>query len=310
MLHYYSKRSRGEAIRAGVKPHSDDVWVHGESVVADDLSYLADEYGLSPNIIRDVRDVSELPRVEYAEDALYIFLRTPRRTKHGEVYTSPLLSIVQKDKFFTLAYSDSFRPDDIIGSNPTDMETDPVALALATFAAVVSIYESVLHRTSRAVRDVGSRLRTHEVTNRDIIRFAVIEDNLNECGTNLDGMVALARHLRENRRDTFTAADVEMIDDIILHIQQLLVSLASQRQSVKSIRNAYTTIANNSMNQRIKTLTVLTVLIALPNVFYGMYGMNVALPFADQPWAYSVVVTFTILLIFGVYLLAKRFRIF
>lgn len=309
MLQYYSKRSRGEAIRASTRP-GDDVWVHGESVTADDLTHLVEKYDLSPNIIRDVRDVSELPRVEYADTALYIFLRTPRRTKHGEVYTSPLLAVVQQQRFFTLAYNDSFHPDEIIGDNAVDIDTEPVALALATFAAVVGVYENVLHRTSRAVRDVGSRLRTHEVTNRDIIRFAVIEDNLNECGTNLDGMVALARHLRENRRETFTAADIEMIDDIILHIQQLLVSLASQRQSVKSIRNAYTTIANNSMNQRIKTLTVLTVLIALPNVFYGMYGMNVALPFADQPWAYTVVVTFTILLIFGVYLLAKRFRIF
>lgn len=310
MLQYYSKRSRGEAIRVSNTSHHDDVWVHGDAVTADDLSHLADAYDLSPNIIRDVRDVSELPRVEYADNALYIFLRVPRRTKHGEVYTSPLLSVVQQQRFLTLAYGDSFRPDAIVGSGAADAHTDPVALALATFAAVVGVYENVLHRTSRAVRDVGYRLRTHEVTNKDIIRFAVIEDNLNECGTNLDGMAALAHHLRENRRETFALTDIEMIDDIILHIQQLLVAVASQRQSVKSIRNAYTTIANNSMNQRIKTLTVLTVLIALPNVFYGMYGMNVALPFAEQPWAYGVVVTFTILLIFSVYLLAKRFKIF
>jgi Mg2+ and Co2+ transporter CorA len=59
-----------------------------------------------------------------------------------------------------------------------------------------------------------------------------------------------------------------------------------------------------------KTLTVLTILIALPNVFYGMYGMNVSLPFADQPWAYAVVVLFTFVLIIAVYLLARRFRIF
>ena len=309
MLQYYSKRSQGEAIRNSHKPHSDDVWVHGSTVSDAELSDLAATYGLAPNVIRDVRDVSELPRVEYADTALYIFLRVPRRTKHGEVYASPLLSVVQKDRFFTLAYSDMFQPNQILEGREGDLQTDPVALALATFAAVVAMYETVLHRTSRAVRDVGNRLRSHEVTNRDIVRFAMIEDNLNECGTNLDGMVALARHLRENRRETFSAADIEMLDDIILHIQQLLVSVASQRQSVSSIRDAYTTIANNSMNQRIKTLTVLTVLIALPNVFYGMYGMNVALPFANEPWAYSVVVVFTILLIFTVYVLAKRFKI-
>lgn len=310
MLRYYSKRSRGEAIRESRGPHNDDVWTHGSSVTEEELKAIAIEYNLAPNVIRDVRDVSELPRAEYVDGVLYLFLRVPRRTKHGEVYTSPLLSIVQNNIFITLAYGDSFQPEEVIDGKLQDMDAAPIVLALTTFAAVTGAYEDVLHRTSRAVRDVGYRLRSHEVTNRDIIRFAVIEDNLNECSTNLDGMLALVRHLRENRRETFDDVDIEMIDDIMLHIQQLLVAVASQRQSVTSIRNAYTTIANNGLNQRMKTLTVLTVLIALPNVFYGMYGMNVALPFADQPWAYSVVVVFTFLLIIVVYLLARRFRIF
>ena len=310
MLHYYSKRSRGEAIRVGAKPHGDNVWIHGETVTHDDLEQIVTTYGADPNIVRDVRDVSELPRVEYSDNALYVFLRVPRRTKHGEIYSSPLLLILQKGTFFTLAYGDSFKPEVVIGENTVDLDTSPVSLALATFAAVVSSYESVLFRTSRAVRDVGNRLRTHEVKNRDIVRFVILEDNFNECGTNLDGMMVLARHLQDNRRNIFSDADLEMIEDIILHIQQLSTSLVSQRQSVMSIRNAYTTIANNSMKQRINTLTILTALIALPNVFYGMYGMNVALPFADQSWAYAAIVIFTIVLVIIVFLVAKRFKIF
>ncbi len=311
MLRYYSKRSQGEAIQTNTKPHHDDVWVHASVVTLEDLAILADRYELAPNIIRDARDVSELPRIEYGGDTtLYLFLRTPRLSKHGEVYTSPILSIIRSDRFFTLGYGDTFQPDEIIADHAEVLQTTPVALGLATFAAIISEYEAVLHRTSRAVKDVGHRLRSHEVTNKDFIRFATIEDNLNECGTNLDGMLALAHHLRENRRELFAAGDLEMIDDGILHIQQLLVAVASQRQSVTSIRNAYTTIANNSLNQRMKTLTVLTVLIALPNVFYGMFGMNVALPFADEPWAYGAVVLFTFILIIFVYVLAKRFKIF
>jgi hypothetical protein len=34
------------------------------------------------------------------------------------------------------------------------------------------------------------------------------------------------------------------------------------------------------------------------------------LPFADQPWAYALVVAFTIVVIFVVYWLARRFKIF
>ena len=59
-----------------------------------------------------------------------------------------------------------------------------------------------------------------------------------------------------------------------------------------------------------KTLTVLTLLVALPNVFYGMYGMNVALPFAEEPWAYGFVVLFTILVVIAVFVLAKKKGVF
>ena len=59
-----------------------------------------------------------------------------------------------------------------------------------------------------------------------------------------------------------------------------------------------------------KTLTVFTVLITLPNVFYGMYGMNIALPFANAPWAYAAIVGFTFVLILAVFMIAKKLRIF
>jgi magnesium transporter len=286
------------------------VWVHASSVTDDDLADIVRRYHLDPNVVRDVRDVSELPRIEYGDKATYIFLRTPRLTKRGEVFTSPLLLAINDRRFFTLGHNSSFDPNTVLPENSHSLPVAPIDLALLTFAAVMVEFEDVLRRTSRSIRDVGYRLRSHEVTNKDFIRFATIEDNLNECVTSLDGILALTHHVRENRRGIFSESDIETVDDIILHIQQLLVAVKSQRQSIESIRNAYTTIANNSLNQRMKTLTVLTVLIALPNVFYGMYGMNIGLPFQHEPWAYPAVVLFTILLIIIIYVLARRFKIF
>lgn len=311
MLKFYSKRSSGEGYQLTTRPHEYTTWVHAESVTDDDLKLLSNQLRLNANIIRDVRDVSELPRAEFgAQDQLYIFLRIPRLSRRNEVHTSPLLIVMTKERFYSMEQGDTFQPDKIINILQDSSHSTPKQLALLTIAEVIEEYETLIHRTSRAVRDVGYRLRTHEVTNKDFVRFVTIEDNLNEYSTNLDGMLALAQHLRDNRRGVFTVGDVEMIDDIVLHIQQLLVAVGSQHQSIESIRNAYSTIANNTLNQRMKTLTVLTVLIALPNVFYGMYGMNVALPFAHEPWAYAVVVLFTFILIIFVYFLARRFKLF
>ena len=59
-----------------------------------------------------------------------------------------------------------------------------------------------------------------------------------------------------------------------------------------------------------KILTGATVIIAMPNVFYGMYGMNVELPFQKEWWSYFVIVGFTIVLTLTVLLLGRKNRIF
>ncbi|MNL40438.1 CorA-like Mg2+ transporter protein [compost metagenome] len=123
-------------------------------------------------------------------------------------------------------------------------------------------------------------------------------------------MLAVASRLQENKHELFTTNDVEAIEDIILYLKQLLVAVESHSQSITSIRNAYSTIANNTLNQRMKILTMLTVLIALPNVFYGMYGMNIDLPFQNEPWAYTAIIGFTALLLVTIAFVAFRKRFF
>jgi magnesium transporter len=311
MLSYYVKRSKNEGFVKTKVFHEYTTWIHGDAVSQHELDELVKIHKLQPNILRDVRDKNELPHIEYGNDGtVYAFLRVPMIREDHEVTTTPLLLVLTKSRYFTLAYGSTFSPDETIRRLDIDHISRPTHLALLTVAQIVSEYELLMQKTTQAIKDVRRRLRTHEVTNRDFIRFATIEDNLNEYKTNLDGMQVLIQHFHENRRAVFRDDDLEMIDDILLHIKQLIVTSASQSQTVTSIRNAYTTIANNTLNQRMKTLTVFTVLIALPNVFYGMYGMNIALPFADMPWAYPVIVLFTLFLIIAVYILARRSKLF
>ena len=116
--------------------------------------------------------------------------------------------------------------------------------------------------------------------------------------------------LEANRRQLFNLRDIEAFGDIILHARQLLVAIGSSAQTIDSIQNAYSTIANNTLNQRMKVLTTITILLAVPNVFYGMYGMNIGLPFQGEQWAYIAIMGVTLLLILLTLLLAKRFRLF
>lgn len=309
MIAYYAKRSKGEAFEKVERPIKSDVWVDAADVNDVEIDQLVDQYNLDPNIVYDVRDVNELPRVEYSKNEVYVFVRLPQRKNGRKLHVSPLLCIASKNWFITTSRAKTVAPESVALSTIPVSTNDSATLLLGVIAGTVAAYETDLQHTISLVADTAKRLSSHEVTNQDFIHFVAVEDDLNTYKMNLRNLRVVASRLRDNSHEIFDAGSLEALDDIALHIDQLLAGVESSATNVESIRNAYTTIANNKLNQRMKTLTVFTVLITLPNVIYGMFGMNVAFPLSTAPWAYAVIVGFTICLTVGVYAVAKRMKI-
>jgi magnesium transporter len=307
MLKYYVRRSSSEEFQSVTTPPADNVWIHGEAVSYDELHSLSHMYGMDINVLRDVLDIHELPRVEvHPTDGLYVFVRMVQRGKHGKIVTTPVLMVVKDSVFVNVSTALTSDPK-LAKPGIVAQSKDTVSLLLSSFAAVIGEYEELMQRTARYVHDTGQRLRSHEVTNNDFIKFVTIEDNLNEYLMNLNSMMVVAERLREILRDS---QDTEAVEDILLYIRQLIVSIQSHNQSITSIRNAYGTIANNVLNQRMKTLTALTLLIALPNVFYGMYGMNIGLPYQEHPLAYPIIIISSLVVVFLVFIMGRKRGIF
>lgn len=311
MVEYYKKHSSHESFRRVERP-TEDMWVHVGSPVPEELQHIAETYHLDPDVLHDVLDKNELARSEFHDGVEYVFLRPAMRTRDGEVRTKPFLSIIHPEAFITVATSLAITPNDIalMGDRAKITTAKRTGMFLATVTTIINGYERMIQNTDEYIGSIRKKLRSHEVGNKDFVHFVTIENNLNEYRVCLHDSLAVMMRLRENTHHLFSSSDLEGIDDIILYIRQLLNTIERLSHTVESIRNAYSTIANNTLNQRMKLLTALTVLIALPNVVYGMYGMNIALPFQEDPMAYPIIVFFTVLVIFLVYVVARRYKVF
>lgn len=311
MIEYYKKHSAREPFHQVERP-GEDAWVHLGAPTDAELQDLISAYDLDEDIVRDVLDKSELSRSEFSKGVQYVFLRPAMRTRIGEVKTRPLLAILHPKVFITIATSMAVTANDIatMGDRSKVSTSKRASMLLATINTIVAEYEQLLQHTDEYIGSIRKKLRSHEVGNKDFVHFVTIEDNLNEYQTCLRDTLTVIERLHDNSHGLFSARELETIEDITLYVRQLLSAVSSLTQTINSIRNAYSTIANNTLNQRMKLLTALTVLIALPNVFYGMYGMNVPLPFQEEGWAYPTIVLFTFLVILLVYAVAKRFKVF
>lgn len=307
MLRYYAKKPGATELKTIATAPSEHAWIYGANVDDKEIRHIITQYNLDENIVMDVHDRHELPRVEWSKGILYVFSRTPRQSHRGNVISIPFLSVLKGSVLITLSKTDYFSPEDVIKElEPTTRSGKHVFVQLLLY--VIEQYHEYIHGTGTYIQNTQQRLKTREVGNKDFVQFVTIESDLNEFHTSLSAIRAVLERLHENKHDAFTDKDIELIDDGVLYIDQLLVTINSHNQTINSIRKAYSTITSNNLNIRMKTLTLLTLLIALPNVFYGMYGMNVALPFAEQPWAYAVIVGFTVGLVLTAYLIVRRLR--
>ena len=311
MIEYYKKHSAHESFHQVERP-GEDAWVHLGAPSDTELKDLIDAYHLDEDIVRDVLDKSELSRSEFSDGVQYVFLRPAMRTRTGEVKTRPLLAILHPHVFITIATSTAVTANDIaaMGDRGKISTAKRASMLLTTINTIVAEYERLLQNTDEYIGSIRKKLRSHEVSNKDFVHFVTIEDNLNEYQTCLRDTLTVIERLHDNSHGLFNEREIETLEDITLYIRQLLSAVSSLMQTINSIRNAYSTIANNTLNQRMKLLTALTVLIALPNVFYGMYGMNVPLPFQEDVWAYPIIVLFTFVIILLVYTVARRFKVF
>lgn len=85
--------------------------------------------------------------------------------------------------------------------------------------------------------------------------------------------------------------------DVHDHVLRLLDVLETEREAVASAMDASLTVASNRLNMNMKTLTIITVCVAIVGSVFGAWGMNFNdIPLADSPSGFWVVLGGTIVL--------------
>lgn len=309
MITYYYKPSADAELQV-LDEYRSNSWVCVESPTEDEIDKLVHDFDLEPGHLEDALDPDEMPRLEKEDQLTYIFVRYAYTNDDLELTTSPLLFVIGKDLLITVALTNLPRLQRFTSGKIQFSSSQQTRLALQIMDQIVDQYEVFINNISRQIKTIRTRLRTHDVSNQDFVDFVVIEDELNEFLSAMMPTNAILRRLMLGRHIKLAAEDKDVVEDLLLNNEQSIEGCRSNVKSIVNIREAYSTIASNNLNRSMKILTTATVIIALPNVFYGMFGMNVDLPFENEPWTYTAIVSLTIVLMLTIFILGRAKRIF
>lgn len=159
-------------------------------------------------------------------------------------------------------------------------------------------------------------------------RISMIEKELDEKGKNIElkkllnlqkSLVYFVNDLRSNemvmmkiqRTDFLNIHEREeardFLQDIVIDNSQAMEMATVYTNITASTMDAFANILSNNLNQVMKRLTSITLILMFPTLVASIYGMNVHLPLQDNKYAFLIVmlVAFGIAFIFS-YLFQKK----
>jgi len=309
MIKYFFKSLRSTQVQEldAYKPGS---WVYVEAPSEKEITSLVQQFNLTEGHLQDALDEDEMPRLEKEGEQSYIFVRFAYKTDEGDMGTTPLLFVFSGELIITISQVRIPALAAFMNGRIPFATTQRAKLILLILQQTSEQYDSFISKTSKQIKLIRSRLRGHEISNQDFVDFVVIEDELNEFLSSLMPTNATLRRLLLGRYMPLFAEDQDIVEDLLLNNEQSIEACNSNMQSIIHIREAYTSISSNNLNRTIKILTIVTVLIMLPSMFYGMYGMNVHLPFQTAAWAFPGILLLSAVVNILVIVLARKKRLF
>lgn len=108
----------------------------------------------------------------------------------------------------------------------------------------------------------------------------------------------------------FTQLQVSELKDIIEKLTYLRNTFDNYNLLCQNLRDSLATFISNDLNFAMRILAVITVLIAIPNLFFGFFGMNVTLPFAQHELAFLLILCVVLVFIWLTMRFLKKCKIY
>ena len=287
----YYRNIRGDKLETIESPRRG-AWLSVIGPDKEELRELEKKYSLDADLLDDGVDLYESPRIEHEAGNLYIYVRFNR--PEGE-YTSthPLLIVILPDMILTVSRVEPEPIQRLITSNRV-VTTQKLKLVLQILEEMNKGYRQYLNGVTKKILSTRSRLQHTTISNEDILTFIDVEEDLNEFLAALQPYAIVLHALLNGKYMKLHEEDEDLIEDLQLSASELIELTKSRLKSIQNIREAYNTIATNNLNSVFKRLTSIAIFLAIPTIFGGFYGMNIALPFGSHEYAFWIVSGMTI----------------
>ena len=268
------------------------IWINLDLDKLKKLEDLSEIYGLDKETIEYALDKNERAHMDYnRENGTVTFIYNVLDLEKDKDYYEaiPMTFIVENKRMITISnHKNAYVIDQMLAYLDSHEIISIYKFLFAGLEIISNAYYPVIEEMDKS-KDVISALLRQTTTKKNLFALSDLET----------GMVYLTAAAKQNRLllehiqghalyRRFNDVEREQFDDAMIEAHQLVSMTDLISQVLQQLSASYNNILNNNLNDSLTILTIISVLLAVLAVITGFFGMNVPLPFTEEPnaWIY------------------------
>ncbi|MBR2922640.1 MAG: magnesium transporter CorA family protein [Alphaproteobacteria bacterium] len=292
-------------------------WVNVINPTNEELEKISAWVKWDVDALKTSLDIDERSRIEQDGKNFMVIINLPLLDDEGQFDTLPCSMVFTSKNIVTLCS----RENRILGSftkaNSGSFDTkDTTKMLLNILYKATQFYLRYLKIINRKTESIEYSLR-NTTNNKELFQLMEIQKSLVYFTTALrDNQLVLQKLIRLVRAKTinsilpFSEDDIDLLEDIMIENKQAIEMVDMHRTILESMMDGFASVINNNVNQVMKFLAAITIILSIPTMLASFWGMNVDLPLKDTNFGFWYVIAISTILTVLVILFFRKKKMF
>lgn len=287
-------------------------WVQLTDPSSDEMELISKMFEIDIADVRAAMDTDESSRVEIEDDYTLILVDIPvvEIRNDQKAYTAiPLGILLLEDYLITICAEETPVLQYFVNSTVREFSTKKqMRFIYQILYRTCMVYQLYLRTIDSKRTEIEERAQ-EDMKEEDLVTLHELESNLVYFATSLRANGAVIDRLSRYSRVRQFPEDKDLLDDVKVENGQAIEMTIIYRDIIHGTRELLSNIIDIRLNNVMKYLAAITIVMAIPNIISGFYGMNVVsewVPLYDTPFAFGIICTLTLVICAVVLKVLKR----
>jgi magnesium transporter len=231
-----------------------------------------------------------------------------RAGEHLTYYTMPLSIMITEKAIITISLRENSVLEEFAQGLIRNVKTEfRTHFMLHVMLRMATKYLQYLKQIDKITHQVEKELRK-SMKNKELIQLLEIEKSLVYFSASLKSNSITLEKITKKDYIKMYDEDKGLLDDVLIEVRQAVEMSTIYLNILSGTMDAYASVISNNLNIVMKVLASITLIISVPTVVCGFYGMNTSgLPMQDVWWFPVGLSVF--LMIVAIFILKKKYMI-